>query len=182
MTILLPQISIQYFKHSFAEFILGSYDNKLCLCDFRHRQLRPAVDNRIQKLLNAVFVEKNSAVIETAKVQLNEYFSGARRSFDLPLITAGTGFQKSVWEALQAINYGETQSYQNLAIKINNGGAVRAVGTANGANALAIIIPCHRVIASDGSMGGYGGGLLLKTRLLALEEKVLAYNAILRKE
>ncbi|HIG67746.1 MAG TPA: methylated-DNA--[protein]-cysteine S-methyltransferase [Porticoccaceae bacterium] len=169
------KISIQYFKHSYAEFILGSYDNKLCLCDFRYRKLRSAVDDRIQKLLRAVFVEKPSEVIETTKVQLNEYFSGARTSFDLPLITAGTPFQKSVWDALQTISYGETQSYQDLATTIDNVGAVRAVGTANGANALAIIIPCHRVIASDGNMGGYGGGLPLKKRLLELEEKVLAY-------
>ena len=125
-----------------------------------------------------VFIEKNSDVIETTKVQLNQYFSGARTSFDLPLITAGTPFQKSVWDALQTIRYGETLSYQGLATTINKEGAVRAVGTANGANALAIIIPCHRVIASDGSSGGYAGGLPLKKRLLALEEKVLAYKTI----
>jgi len=178
VTKLLPQISIQYFKHSYAEFILGSYDNKLCLCDFHYRKLRSAVDDRIQKLLGAVFIEKNSDVIETTKVQLNEYFSGARTSFDLPLITAGTPFQKSVWDALQTIGYGETLSYQDLATTIDNVGAVRAVGTANGANALAIIIPCHRVIANDGSMGGYGGGLPLKKCLLTLEEKVLAYKKI----
>ena len=112
MTKLTPQISIQYFKHSYAEFILGSYDNKLCLCDFRYRKLRSAVDGRIQKLLGALFIEKNSDVIETTKVQLNQYFSGARTSFDLPLITAGTPFQKSVWDALQTIRYGETLSYQ----------------------------------------------------------------------
>ena len=171
-------ISIQYFQHAYAEFILGSYNNALCLCDFRYRKLRSAVDARIQKLLNAQFIEKNSDVIETTKVQLSEYFSGARTSFDLPLITAGTSFQKSVWDALQTIRYGETLSYRDLATTIDNEGAVRAVGTANGANALAIIIPCHRVIASDGSMGGYGGGLPLKKRLLALEEKVLAYKKL----
>ena len=178
MTKLTPQISIQYFKHSYAEFILGSYDNKLCLCDFRYRKLRSAVDGRIQKLLGALFIEKNSDIIETSKVQLNQYFSGARTSFDLPLITAGTPFQKSVWDALQTIRYGETLSYQGLATTIHKEGAVRAAGTANGANALAIIIPCHRVIASDGSSGGYAGGLPLKKRLLALEEKVLTYKTI----
>jgi methylated-DNA-[protein]-cysteine S-methyltransferase len=88
----------------------------------------------------------------------------------MPLLTVGTEFQKKVWQSLLDIPYSETISYLELAKAIENREAVRAVGRANGANALAIIIPCHRVIASDGSLGGYGGGLPLKEHLLALEK------------
>ena len=168
-------ISIQYFQHAYAEFILGSYNNALCLCDFRYRNMRNAVDRRVQQSLNANFVEQTSDVIEMTKVQLNDYFVGKRQNFDIPLVTAGSPFQKTVWHALQTIGYGTTLSYKQLAAAINNPDAVRAVGTANGANALAIIIPCHRVIASDGTLGGYAGGLALKKRLLSLEEKARQY-------
>jgi methylated-DNA-[protein]-cysteine S-methyltransferase len=88
----------------------------------------------------------------------------------MPLLTVGTEFQKIVWQSLLDIPYSETISYLELAKAIGNKGAMRAVGSANGANALAIIIPCHRVIASDGSLGGYGGGLSIKKDLLALEK------------
>jgi methylated-DNA-[protein]-cysteine S-methyltransferase len=168
-------ISIQYFQHAYAEFILGSYNNTLCLCDFRYRNMRNTVDRRVQQSLNANFVEQTSDVIEMTKVQLNDYFVGKRQNFDIPLVTAGSAFQKTVWHALQTIGYGTTVSYKQLAAAINNPDAVRAVGTANGANAIAIIIPCHRVIASDGTLGGYAGGLALKKRLLSLEEKARQY-------
>jgi methylated-DNA-[protein]-cysteine S-methyltransferase len=175
-------ISIDYFKHNYAEFILGSYNNALCICDFRYRNMRNTVDRRVQQSLNANFVEQTSDVIEMAKVQLNAYFTGKRQAFDIPLIIAGSDFQKTVWRALQSIDYGSTISYKQLAAAINNPDAVRAVGTANGANALAIIIPCHRVIASDGTLGGYGGGLSLKRRLLSLEEKTNLYITTQTKE
>ena len=175
-------ISIQYFQQTYAEFILGSYNNALCICDFRYRTMRNTVDRRVQQSLNANFVEQTSDVIEMAKVQLNAYFTGKRQAFDIPLIIAGSDFQKTVWRALQSIDYGSTISYKQLAAAINNPDAVRAVGTANGANALAIIIPCHRVIASDGTLGGYGGGLSLKRRLLSLEEKTNLYITTQTKE
>jgi methylated-DNA-[protein]-cysteine S-methyltransferase len=144
--------------------------------------MRNTVDRRVQQSLNANFVEQTSDVIEMAKVQLNAYFTGKRQAFDIPLIIAGSDFQKTVWRALQSIDYGSTISYKQLAAAINNPDAVRAVGTANGANALAIIIPCHRVIASDGTLGGYGGGLSLKRRLLSLEEKTNLYITTQTKE
>ena len=100
--------------------------------------------------------------------QLNEYFAGDRREFDLPLAPAGTLFQLLVWRALLSIPYGETRSYSQLAQQIGQGGA-RAVGLANGANPLPIIVPCHRVIGADGSLTGFGGGLNTKRSLLALE-------------
>ena len=106
-----------------------------------------------------------------AAKELEEYFEGRRKKFTLPLDLAGTPFQKSVWAQLQKIPYGATCSYRDIALKIKNSKAVRAVGSANGKNPLCIIIPCHRVIASNGSLGGYSGGTSLKTRLLTLEKK-----------
>jgi methylated-DNA-[protein]-cysteine S-methyltransferase len=101
--------------------------------------------------------------------QLREYFAGTRTGFDLPLAPTGTAFQRSVWRQLQEIPYGETISYGELARRVGNPKASRAVGSANGANPLPIVIPCHRVIAGDGTLGGFGGGLSTKRTLLALE-------------
>jgi methylated-DNA-[protein]-cysteine S-methyltransferase len=101
--------------------------------------------------------------------ELEEYFAGRRRDFDLPLAPEGTEFQRSVWRALRRIPYGETVSYGELARRIGNPRASRAVGLANGANPIPIIVPCHRVIGADGSLTGFGGGLEIKGKLLALE-------------
>ena len=101
--------------------------------------------------------------------QLAEYFAGARRAFALPLAPAGTEFERRVWQALSAIPYGETRSYAEVAREIGRPEACRAVGRANGRNPIAVVIPCHRVIGSDGSLTGYGGGLELKRLLLDLE-------------
>lgn len=102
--------------------------------------------------------------------QLVEYLEGKRCTFDLPLDLHGTAFQVEVWAALREIPYGETRSYAQLAAAVGRPRAVRAVGTANGANPVALVVPCHRVINSDGRLGGYGGGLALKARLLAMEQ------------
>jgi methylated-DNA-[protein]-cysteine S-methyltransferase len=104
-----------------------------------------------------------------ASTQLTEYFAGARRDFDLPLAPSGTPFQQRVWEALRAIPFGTVRTYGDVARDIGQPHAMRAVGQANGRNPLPIVIPCHRVIAGDGTIGGYSGGLHVKHRLLALE-------------
>ncbi|GAC1501327.1 MAG: methylated-DNA--[protein]-cysteine S-methyltransferase [Steroidobacteraceae bacterium] len=109
------------------------------------------------------------APLAAAVQQLNEYFAGARRGFDLPLRFDGTAFQRRVWEELRKIPYGETWSYGQLARRIGNPGASRAVGLANGRNPISILAPCHRVIGADGSLTGYGGGLDRKRWLLAHE-------------
>lgn len=108
-------------------------------------------------------------VLEATERQLAEYFAGTRREFDLPLAAAGTEFQLAAWQALQAIPYGLTISYGELARRIGRPRAVRAVGAANGANPIPIVIPCHRVIGADGRLTGFGGGLPVKRRLLELE-------------
>lgn len=110
-----------------------------------------------------------NAVIAMAHRQLDEYFAGKRRDFDLPLAPQGTEFQRSVWWALADIPYGKTISYAQLATRIGKPTATRAVGAANGRNPLSIVLPCHRVIGADGSLTGYGGGLPIKTYLLTIE-------------
>jgi len=116
----------------------------------------------------AGWVESEEKIAPCAR-QLAEYFAGRRRRFHLPLDLHGTDFQKRCWQELLKIPYGETRSYADIARAIGNPLAVRAVGLANGQNPVAIIVPCHRVIGSDGSLTGYGGGLEVKRRLLELE-------------
>jgi methylated-DNA-[protein]-cysteine S-methyltransferase len=106
---------------------------------------------------------------QDAAAQLGEYFAGRRREFELALAPVGTDFQLRVWRALQTIPYGAVRNYGDIARAVGQAGAARAVGQANGCNPLPIVIPCHRVIASDGTIGGYSGGLGIKHRLLALE-------------
>lgn len=113
--------------------------------------------------------QADHAPFRAAIAQLEEYFAGGRRRFDLPLAPRGTEFQRRVWRALTEIPYGKTISYGELARHIGNPSASRAVGLANGANPLPIIVPCHRVIGADGSLTGFGGGLPIKRKLLALE-------------
>lgn len=110
-----------------------------------------------------------SPLLEQAVRELEEYFAGTRRAFTVPLSPAGTAFQKQVWAALEEIPYGETASYGDIAARIGNPKACRAVGGANHRNPIPILIPCHRVIGSAGQLTGYGGGLEIKTALLALE-------------
>lgn len=110
-----------------------------------------------------------SKIILQAVNELTEYFSGIRKKFTVPLNPRGTDFQKSVWLELSRIPYGETISYEELAKRINNPKAVRAVGAANGKNPLWLIVPCHRVIGKNGSLTGYAGGVLMKQKLLSLE-------------
>ena len=114
-------------------------------------------------------LEKGFAPNKAAIQQILEYLDGKRSEFALPLDLRGTDFQRRVWQALLEIPYGKTRSYADVAREIREPAAVRAVGAANGANPVALIVPCHRVIASDGRLGGYGGGLRLKAKLLAME-------------
>ena len=167
-------IKIQSFKTPYGELLLGSFNEKLCLCDWRYRKMRFAIDSRIQKILNAVYEEGNSALIEQAREQLSQYFAKERTEFDVPLLLAGTDFQKQVWEELMRVPYGITESYSGLANRLNKPKAVRAVATANGANAISILIPCHRIIGSTNQLVGYAGGLDAKRKLLALEQKIHA--------
>lgn len=127
-------------------------------------------DNTNNKKDKVIF---ESSVIKDGYKQLIEYFNGSRKKFDLPIAPKGTEFQLKVWKALLAIPYGETRSYKDIAIAIGNEKASRAVGMANNRNPISIIIPCHRVIGSNGKLVGYGGGLTIKEYLLTLEKNNL---------
>jgi methylated-DNA-[protein]-cysteine S-methyltransferase len=162
-------INIQYYKTKIGEFIVGSYDGQLCLLDYRYRRMRTTVDKRLQKGLGVEYIEQGDAVIDAAKNQLDAYLNAERKTFDMPLLMVGSNFQKSVWNALLTIPFGTTKSYLDLAKSLDNEKAVRAVASANGANAMSVIIPCHRIIGSNGELTGYAGGLPVKKRLLALE-------------
>lgn len=150
--------------------MLGSLADRLCLCDWHvGPEHNNRVNGRLRRRLGAELEEGSSPVIGSAITQLDEYFAGARREFDVPLLFTGTDFQQKVWNALLAIPYGQTVSYGDMARQIGSPGAVRAVANANGANAISIFVPCHRVIGSNGALTGYAGGLEAKEFLLKLE-------------
>ena len=149
--------------------LLGSFEDKLCLCDWQVEKHRDHVDRRLKRVLHAEFEEGTSEVVEATVRQLDEYFAGKRKKFNIPLLFVGTDFQKKVWNELLNIPYGQTVSYGEMARRIDMPKSVRAVANANGANAISIFAPCHRVIGSDGSLTGYGGGLTAKKMLLELE-------------
>lgn len=137
------------------------------LCEISRKR-----NNKVDLIGDSALENSNSPAathLVTASKQLKEYFNGQRKKFELALDPQGTSFQKSVWKSLLKIPYGNTISYQELAQKINNPKACRAVGNANGKNPLCIVIPCHRVIAADKSLGGYSGGIKMKKTLLNLE-------------
>lgn len=119
--------------------------------------------------LGEMIEDQDHPILRRLITQLNEYFSGRRTSFEIPLDLRGTPFQQEVWNALLAIPYGETRSYLDLARKLGNPNATRAVGAANGRNPISIVVPCHRVIGSSGKLTGFAGGLDIKERLLQLE-------------
>ncbi|MDX2432388.1 MAG: methylated-DNA--[protein]-cysteine S-methyltransferase [Bacteroides sp.] len=148
---------------------MGSFEDQLCLCDWRYRKMRSSIDQRIQSGLQVGYVEEESDIIDRTRKQLAEYFAGERTLFDLPLLMLGSEFQKKVWKLLLDIPFGKTQSYAGLSKKLGDVKAIRAVASANGANAISIIVPCHRILGSDGSLTGYAGGLATKRKLLKLE-------------
>lgn len=165
----MSNIAICYYKTPVGELIMGVYENQLCLLDWRYRKQRKAIDHRLCKALQTQFTEKPHPLHTQVTQELDNYFSGSLTAFNLPLLTAGTDFQKEVWKELLEIPYGQTVSYITLSRKLHNEKAIRAVASANGANALSIVIPCHRVIGSNGDLTGYAGGLLAKKKLLQIE-------------
>jgi AraC family transcriptional regulator of adaptative response/methylated-DNA-[protein]-cysteine methyltransferase len=149
--------------------LAGASAEALVLLEFVDRRALPTQVRRIRQRMGAVFVPGRNRLIDQTAHALNEYFSGDRQDFGIPITMPGTPFQRDVWKALREIPYGETRSYGELARSVGRPSAVRAVGTANGHNALAIVVPCHRVVGSDGKLVGYGGGLWRKQRLLEIE-------------
>ena len=165
----MQQINIQYYNSPCGELILASVGDELCLCDWNEKPCAERNKLRLARYMNADFKIETSSVLELARLQLDEYFLGIRRSFDIPLRPIGTDFQKKVWHALLNIPYGETRSYKEIAISMGNPNGTRVVAGAIGANGISIFIPCHRVIGSNHSLTGFAGGLDAKRRLLELE-------------
>ena len=165
----MDSVYIEYFKTPLGELILGSFEEKLCLADWRYRKMRDSIDSRIKKELQSEYKEECSEVIVVTQEQLTDYFNGKRTNFDIPLLFIGSEFQKRVWNELLKIPFGETESYLSLSRKLGDEKAIRAVASANGANAISIIVPCHRIIGSNNELTGYAGGLEAKKKLLQLE-------------
>lgn len=170
------QINIGYYKKYGFELIIGVYEGKLCLLDHLYRKQRKTIDARLQKGLDAKFVECEDKLIQKVKQELDEYFTMGRKEFDLPIVFVGSEFQKSVWNTLLKIPYGQTRSYKDQAKILGDEKKVRAVANANGANAISIVVPCHRIIGSNGNLTGYAGGLANKKKLLELENNLLTSN------
>jgi len=162
-------IEVSRFVTPLGPMLAGATGDQLALLEFVDRRALPTQVRRIRKGLGAVFVPGRNALVDRAAHQVLEYFEGERRDFDLPLAMPGSGFQREVWDALLEIPYGQTRSYGDMARSLGRPSAVRAVGRANGLNALAIVVPCHRVVGADGRLVGYGGGLWRKQRLLEIE-------------
>nr|WP_262900195.1 methylated-DNA--[protein]-cysteine S-methyltransferase [Candidatus Kaistella beijingensis] len=148
-------------------------ENGICMLEFSDRKALPTELKEISKHFNANIIQGENKHFKTLEKELSEYFERKRMQFDVPLSPVGTEFQKNVWEVLRKIPYGTTRSYQEQAKILGNPKAVRAVANANGLNKISIIIPCHRVIGSDGKLTGYGGGIWRKQKLLELEKAIL---------
>ncbi|MCF0072746.1 methylated-DNA--[protein]-cysteine S-methyltransferase [Dyadobacter sp. CY261] len=142
----------------------------VCLLEFTDRKMLETEFKILSKALNATIIQGKNDHFETLERELSEYFTGKRKQFTVPMVTPGSRFQNMVWEALRAVPYGETVSYQQQAATIERPDAIRAVANANGMNKISILVPCHRVIGTDGSLTGYGGGIWRKQWLLALEK------------
>jgi AraC family transcriptional regulator of adaptative response/methylated-DNA-[protein]-cysteine methyltransferase len=149
--------------------LAGAMDKGVCLLEFTDQRALEAQIASVRRRVGEAVEQASHPHLDALREQLAGYFAGARRDFDLPLVYPGTDFQVRVWNALLGIPYGETRSYEDVARAVGDLGSVRAVGTANGANRIAIVIPCHRVVNKGGRLGGYGGGLWRKQILLDLE-------------
>lgn len=167
----MKSIYISHYQSPVGTLLVGSIDEHLCLCDWQERKARSKIDNRVARKLNAHYKNQDCQFNQTVIKQLESYFHHEMQHFDLPLCFAGTDFQKKVWQGLIDIPYGKTKSYGQLATNLGIKSSVRAVANANGANALSIIVPCHRIIGANGQLTGYAGGLQTKQFLLNLESK-----------
>lgn len=159
--------TLREYNSPIGGLLLGASEQGLCVCDWADSKVHNTIMRRLKR--NNIQVSADSALLDLACLQLDEYFEGKRREFAVPLYPVGTGFQKRVWECLSKLHFGETVSYGEIAERIGKPSAVRAVAGAIGNNPLSVFIPCHRVIGKDGSLTGYAGGVGRKEILLNLE-------------
>lgn len=149
--------------------LLGSYDHRLCLCDWVASKRHEHNMSTLLHTLQTTFSHTPSPTTQTAARLLDEYFAHRRDTFELPLLTIGTDFQRKVWDALLTVPYGATVTYQQLATRIGHSKSARAVGMAVGSNRISIFLPCHRIVGAGHKLGGFAGGIEAKRRLLQLE-------------
>ena len=178
----MQQVNIQYYYSPCGEIIFASVDDELCLCDWNEMPCAERNKLRLLRYMKAEFKIETSPILELVKKQLNEYFTGNRKIFDIPLHLVGTDFQKKVWNALLDIPYGETRSYKEIAQSIGSPNSVRAVAGAIRANGISIFIPCHRVIGSNHSLTGFAGGLVAKRILLEIESERMQHKMLIVKQ
>lgn len=165
----MKQIVLMRYESAVGGMVIGAFGERICMCDWVGSRRHEAALRKLQRVFGAECVEGMTEVTGRAVAQLDEYFEGKRRAFDVPVVFAGTEFQRRVWRELQRIGYGETVSYAELARRVGSPRAVRAVANANAVNPISILVPCHRVIGANGMLTGYGGGVEVKRRLLVLE-------------
>lgn len=164
-----PHVFVSWLQSPVGPLVVGATEDGICLLEFSDRQRLERQFTTLRRAFSGRVVTGTNRHLEALNAELAEYFAGTRRRFSVALAYSGTPFQRRVWEELLGIPYGETRSYEGLALALRQPLAVRAVGHANGRNPIAIVIPCHRVIGKDGGLGGYGGGLRRKQDLLDLE-------------
>lgn len=154
--------------------LAGATDDGICLVEFTDRRMLPTELETLRRRLRRPIVAGSHPHLDRLRTQLTEYFAGTRRAFDMPLVAPGSAFQERTWAGLRRLAAGTTVSYEELAQRVGRPRAQRAVGTANGANRIAVVIPCHRVVRKSGETGNYGGGRWRKEWLLAHEARAAA--------
>jgi len=165
----MKKIFTEKWKSPIGELVLGECDGKLCICTWENET--ESTRRWVAQRLTADVNEKSTENTREAIRQLEEYFAGERRTFSLPLLLTGTTFQKKAWQAMLSVAYGTTITYAEEARMTGHPKAFRAVGNANGSNPMAIIVPCHRIVAAGGGIGGYSAGIEKKAFLLKLEQE-----------
>jgi len=172
-------VNITHIEIDLGTMIAAATDKGICMFEFTDYKLIELELRQLTASFKAPLVQGENPHFDTLREQLNEYFKGERKDFDIPLDLVGTEFQKQVWLSLLKIPYGCTTSYAKQAELVGKPSAVRAVANANGKNKISIILPCHRVIGSDGSLTGYGGGIWRKKKLLEFEKKNTLHNELI---
>ena len=163
-------ITVMEMQSPLGPLIAGATHEEVCLLEFTDRRMLETQFKTLQKHFGCALVPGQNNHLQHLQAELAQYFAGTRHQFTVPLVYPGTPFQQQVWDALRQIPFGETRSYEDLARQMGRPNAQRAVGSANGSNRIAIVIPCHRLINKNGELGGYGGGLWRKRLLLSLEQ------------
>src|ERR1041385_4600854 len=169
-------IVVAWIESPLGPLIAGASGRGVCFLEFTDRRMLEGQVTTLRRHFKCAVVPGNNEFIDQLKCELGEYFAGSRKKFSVRLEYPGTPFQRKVWNELLKIPYGKITSYEDIAKRVGSPAAVRAVGTANGMNRIAIVIPCHRVVNKNGEMGGYGGGLRRKEALLRLERGEMTFE------